>query len=158
MAILISRSPEETAAAGEAWAREAAPGWVIGLMGDLGAGKTQLVKGFARGLGIAARVHSPTFALVHEYAGGRLPLHHLDLYRLETPQQIAGAGLDEYLLSPPGVAIVEWIERWFTSAGAKVGIPSPIVIPSTVSRRFRLVRIEIVSEHERRIVHEDAGP
>ena len=68
---------------------------MIGLQGGLGAGKTQLVKGFARGLGIAARVQSPTFALVNHYEGGRLPLFHLDLYRLETPQQIAAAGLDE---------------------------------------------------------------
>ena len=84
---------------------------MIGLSGDLGAGKTQFVKGLARGLGIAARVHSPTFALVNIYAGGRLTLFHLDLYRLDTPEQIAAAGLEEYL-RPAGVTVIEWAERW----------------------------------------------
>ena len=93
MATFISRSPEETLQLGEQWGSEAPAGSVIGLTGDLGAGKTQLVKGIARGLGVSDRVHSPTFALLHEYRGGRLPLFHLDLYRLETHDQIAGAGL-----------------------------------------------------------------
>ena len=97
MATFISHSPAETDALGETWGRAAERGLVIGLSGDLGAGKTQLVKGLARGLGITARVHSPTFALVNIYAGGRLPLFHLDLYRLETPEQIIAAGLEEYL-------------------------------------------------------------
>ncbi|HRT59280.1 MAG TPA: tRNA (adenosine(37)-N6)-threonylcarbamoyltransferase complex ATPase subunit type 1 TsaE, partial [Candidatus Paceibacterota bacterium] len=95
MATFISHSPDETAALGESWGRVAVPGLVIGLTGDLGAGKTQLVKGLARGLGIPERVHSPTFALVNTYAGGRLPLYHLDLYRLETPDQVLAAGLEE---------------------------------------------------------------
>src|SRR5213083_1386374 len=102
MATHTSHSPTETEALGEAWGRAAKPGWVIGLSGDLGAGKTQLVKGLARGLGLTARVHSPTFALVHEYGSGRLPLSHLDLYRLDTKEQIFSAGLAEYL-EPKGV-------------------------------------------------------
>src|SRR5258708_40031451 len=93
----ISHSPAETAALGETWGQAAHSGLVIGLCGDLGAGKTQLVKGFARGLGIDAGVHSPTFALVNVYTAGRLRLFHLDLYRLETPEHIIGAGLEEYL-------------------------------------------------------------
>jgi tRNA threonylcarbamoyladenosine biosynthesis protein TsaE len=112
MASCISHSPAETAALGEQWGRAAASGLVIGLCGDLGAGKTQLVKGLARGLGIAARVHSPTFALVNIYNGGRLTLFHLDLYRLETREQILTAGLEDYL-KPKGVTVVEWAERWF---------------------------------------------
>ena len=72
MATFISHSPAETESLGESWGRAAQHGWVVGLTGDLGAGKTQLVKGIARGLGIVARVHSPTFTLVNEYAGGRL--------------------------------------------------------------------------------------
>src|SRR6516164_503623 len=115
----ISHSPAETEALGEAWGRSAQAGQVIGLSGDLGAGKTQFVKGFARGLGISARVQSPTFALVNEYLGGRLPLYHLDLYRLETAAQINSAGLDEYL-SPDGVTIIEWAERWFGERGSDV--------------------------------------
>src|SRR6476660_3694301 len=97
MATYISRSPAETAALGEQWGRDAYSGLVIGLSGDLGAGKTELVKGLARGLNISARVHSPTFALVNIYKEGRLPLFHIDLYRLETPDQIIAAGIAEYL-------------------------------------------------------------
>src|SRR5882724_12462839 len=92
MATYTSHSPEETTALGEAWGRAAVSGLVIALSGDLGAGKTQLARGVARGLGIAERVHSPTFALVNEYRGGRLPLFHVDLYRLETIDQIIAAG------------------------------------------------------------------
>jgi tRNA threonylcarbamoyladenosine biosynthesis protein TsaE len=84
---LISRSPAETEALGEKFGRAA-----------------------QRGLGIAGRVHSPTFTLVNEYGGGRLNLFHLDLYRLETREQILSAGIGEYL-SPDGVAVIEWAER-----------------------------------------------
>ncbi|HVR36215.1 MAG TPA: tRNA (adenosine(37)-N6)-threonylcarbamoyltransferase complex ATPase subunit type 1 TsaE [Methylomirabilota bacterium] len=149
MVTLISNSAEETEAIGERWGREARPGWLIGLSGDLGAGKTQLVRGLAWGLGVRDRVHSPTFALVHEYAGGRLPLTHLDLYRLETPAQVMSAGLEEDLLKPPGVVVVEWIERWTGNADpalARGGV---------VHGRYRQVRIEQVEEAVRRIVYED---
>ena len=150
MRTFISRSPEETARLGEAWGREATSGWVIGLIGDLGAGKTQLVKGIARGLGVTARVHSPTFALVNEYSGGRLPLFHLDLYRLETPAQIIGAGLEEYLDQPAGVAVVEWMDRWLGYA------PEP-AWASRLPRHYRRVFIETLRELERRIAYEDSG-
>src|SRR5262245_24403162 len=118
MATSISHSPGETEALGEAWGRIAQSGFVLGLTGDLGTGKTQLVKGLARGLGISQRVHSPTFALVNIYTGGRLTLFHLDLYRLETREQILGAGLEEYL-SPDGVSVIEWAERWFGNGRAE---------------------------------------
>src|ERR1700688_1150117 len=111
MATYTSHSPEETAALGEAWGRAATAGLVIALSGDLGAGKTQLAKGVARGLGVTSRVHSPTFTLVNQYDGGRLPLFHVDLYRLETPDQIIAAGLEEYF-RPDGVSVIEWPERW----------------------------------------------
>src|SRR5712671_6146702 len=110
MATFISHSPAETEALGERWGRAAERGLVLALSGDLGAGKTQLVKGLARGLGVTARVHSPTFTLVNEYGGGRLKLFHLDLYRLETPAQILSAGVEEFL-KPDGVAVIEWAER-----------------------------------------------
>src|SRR5476651_2534389 len=110
MATFISQSPAETEALGEKLGRAAERGFVIALSGDLGAGKTQFVKGVARGLGISARVHSPTFTLVNEYGGGRLMLFHLDLYRLETPAQILSAGIGEFL-SPDGVTVIEWAER-----------------------------------------------
>jgi tRNA threonylcarbamoyladenosine biosynthesis protein TsaE len=144
-----SHSPEETAALGQKWGHEAQPGWLIGLSGDLGAGKTQLVKGLAQGLGIRARVHSPTFSLMNEYSGGRLPLVHLDLYRLEAPAQIVAAGLEEYLLHPTGVTVVEWIERWLREFQIS-DLKSQI--------RFRHVRLETVGEKERLIWYEDFGP
>src|ERR1035438_6593285 len=110
MATFISHSPAETESLGETFGSAAKRGFVVALSGELGAGKTQLVKGLARGLGITARVHSPTFTLVNEYAGGRLKLFHLDLYRLESRAQIRAAGLEEFL-QPDGVAVVEWAER-----------------------------------------------
>ena len=142
MATCISNSPAETESLGESWGREAQGGWVIALTGDLGAGKTQLVKGLARGLGITSRVHSPTFTLVNEYGGGRLKLFHLDLYRLETPGQIHSAGIDEYL-QPDGVAVIEWAERMTADEWQTANV--------------RQVSIEIVGEMERRITYEDTG-
>ena len=121
MATFISHSPAETESLGETWGRSAAGGLVIGLSGDLGTGKTQLVKGLARGLGFTGRVSSPTFALVNIYEGGRLPLFHLDLYRLDTADQIIPAGLEEYL-QPCGVTVIEWAERWF---GPRSTVHSP---------------------------------
>lgn len=144
MATFISNSPEETEALGREWGDTARKGWVIGLSGDLGAGKTQLVKGFARGLGSRARVHSPTFTLVNEYADGRLPLFHLDLYRLATPEEVRGAGLEEFLLRPRGVTVVEWFER------------SP-ALQQPESRLLRLVRMTVLDELRREIVYEDVG-
>jgi tRNA threonylcarbamoyladenosine biosynthesis protein TsaE len=155
MATLISNSPEETRALGESWGGAAQPGLVIGLTGDLGAGKTQLVKGIALGLGITTRVTSPSFALVNEYRTGRLPLFHLDLYRLDTLEQILGAGLAEYLLDPPGLAVVEWIERWTQHPGAEpAGMPPGFRRPAG---RFRQVVIETTGERTRRISYEDSG-
>ncbi len=141
---MISHSPGETEALGEQIGRVAGHGLVLALSGDLGAGKTQLVKGIARGLGVTARVHSPTFTLVNEYGGGRLKLFHLDLYRLETPAQMLSAGIAEFL-SPDGVAVIEWAERledgkWKMENG-----------------KWKKVKIEIVSELERRIVYDDFG-
>ena len=139
---LVTHSPAETESIGEAWGRDAQYGLVIGLSGDLGAGKTQLVRGIARGLGITGRIHSPTFTLVNIYSGGRLPLFHLDLYRLETAEQILGAGLEEYL-RPDGVAVIEWAERMTNDEWRMV--------------QARRVKIEVLSETERRISYEDFG-
>ena len=142
MATFISHSPAETESLGEQWGRAAQRGQVIALTGELGAGKTQLVKGVARGLGSTARVHSPTFTLVNEYAGGRLRLFHLDLYRLETRAQILSAGLEEFF-PPDGVAVIEWAERIYD-------------LRLTI-HDLKKVQIEIVSETERRIVYDDSG-
>ncbi len=155
----ISHSPAETEALGESWGRVAGPGLVIGLSGDLGAGKTQLVKGLARGLGVPERVHSPTFTLVNVYAGGRLKLFHLDLYRLETPDQIASAGLEEFL-QPEGVTVIEWAERWPEVRSPKSKFQSPTFGghgPEPAFPVMRWVQIETLAETERRITYEDIG-
>src|ERR1051325_1681615 len=149
MATSISHSPAETESLGEQWGREANSGLVLGLSGDLGAGKTQLVKGLARGLGISQRVHSPTFALVNIYTGGRLTLFHLDLYRLETCEQILAAGLDEYL-TPEGVTVIEWAERWFGEVQSSEPVRGPV-------GQMRWARIETLSESERRIIYKNIG-
>lgn len=160
MAIVVSHSPAETEALGERWGREAQVGWLVGLSGDLGAGKTQLVKGIAHGLGVTTRVHSPTFTLVNEYRSGRLRLFHLDLYRLETPEQIISAGLEEYL-RPNGVTVVEWAERWLGELHTQFLSREPATfnppVASASSRMLRRVQIEILSDTGRRITYEDSG-
>ena len=162
MATYISHSPAETETLGETWGRAAESGLVIGLCGELGAGKTQLVKGLALGLSIKERVHSPTFALINSYSGGRLALFHLDLFRLETCEQIMAAGLEEYL-SPAGVTVIEWAERWFgtvQSPKSKVQSqehPVSSMQYPTSSIPLRWVQIETLSETERRITYEDIG-
>jgi tRNA threonylcarbamoyladenosine biosynthesis protein TsaE len=145
MATFISHSPAETQSLGESWGRATEHGRVIAVSGDLGAGKTELVKGIARGLGATAPVHSPTFTLVNEYGGGRLRLFHLDLYRLEQPGQIVAAGLEEFL-QPDGVTVIEWAER---ISGLASGVPG--------SGNIVKVTIEIVGETERKIVYDDSG-
>jgi tRNA threonylcarbamoyladenosine biosynthesis protein TsaE len=146
MPALTSHSPSETEALGEKFGCAAKHGWVIALSGDLGAGKTQFVKGLAWGLGISARVHSPTFTLVAEYSSGRLKLFHLDLYRLETPEQILSAGIEEFL-EPDGVAVIEWAEKLERSQRLVTSSPT-----------IKKVQIEILSETDREITYDDFGP
>jgi len=106
----ISHSAEETIAFGRQLAGSLRAGDVLALTGDLGAGKTCLVKGLAAGLNITHAVTSPTFTLIHEYRGGRLPLAHIDLYRLATASEAVNIGIEEYL-SGVGVTVIEWAER-----------------------------------------------
>src|SRR5271165_4642597 len=106
MGTIISRSAEETYRAGCLKAAHLRAGDVLALVGDLGAGKTQWVKGLAAGLGSDAAVTSPTFTLIHEYAGGRLPLYHIDCYRLERPEELLAIGMDDYL-DGCGVLVIE---------------------------------------------------
>lgn len=102
-------SPEATMALGEELGRLLKGGEVICLTGDLGAGKTHFAKGVARGLGITELVTSPTFTLINEYSG-RLPLYHVDVYRLGGPDEAYDLGLEEYLYGD-GVTLVEWPGR-----------------------------------------------
>ena len=106
----VTNSPEETEALGEMLAGRLEPGTVIAFTGDLGAGKTAFVRGLARGLGIAERVTSPTFTIVNEYEGGRLPLFHFDMYRLGSADELFDIGWEDYL-ARGGVCAVEWSEN-----------------------------------------------
>lgn len=140
MATFTSHSAAQTEAFGEEVGRAAPTGSVIGLVGDLGAGKTQFVKGLARGLGISEAIVSPTFALVNIYTSGRVPVFHIDLYRLDRQEDIVAAGLDEYL-TPTGITVIEWWDRWQG--------PAP---PNLITFTF-----QEVNESTRHIVYADSG-
>src|SRR5277367_5108223 len=99
MGLTILNSVEAAQAFAEDWARGLVGGEIFALHGVLGAGKTQLAKGMARGLGYDGPVTSPTFTIVHEYIGGRLPMYHLDLYRMSGEREAIDIGLEEYLPS-----------------------------------------------------------
>ncbi|MBA3531006.1 MAG: tRNA (adenosine(37)-N6)-threonylcarbamoyltransferase complex ATPase subunit type 1 TsaE [Ardenticatenales bacterium] len=107
---LLSENPQQTHALGAQLGTLLRPGDTILLHGDLGAGKTHFTQGIARGLGITEAVRSPTFTLVNEYHEGRLPLYHIDLYRLMGDGEIATVGVEEYF-ETDGVTVVEWPER-----------------------------------------------
>ncbi|MCX7924342.1 MAG: tRNA (adenosine(37)-N6)-threonylcarbamoyltransferase complex ATPase subunit type 1 TsaE [Fimbriimonadales bacterium] len=112
----LSCSPAATEAFAAQWAQTLPPDTVILLMGDLGAGKTTFIRGVARGLGINEPVRSPTFTLIHEYTIQQpehlkgLPFFHLDLYRIETPEQLSTLGLEE-IFERGGIVAIEWAER-----------------------------------------------
>jgi tRNA threonylcarbamoyladenosine biosynthesis protein TsaE len=107
--IVETNSPEETWELAAELADKLEAGTVIALHGDLGAGKTCFIQGFAAALGIDEPITSPTYTLIGEYEG-RLPLHHLDLYRLSGPEEALGLGLDEYF-DVNGITAIEWAER-----------------------------------------------
>ncbi len=130
---LVSNSPEETQGIGERLGEIARPGDIYILTGKLGAGKTCLTQGIARGLGINEYTMSPSFVLIRELKG-RLPLYHIDLYRLDKIEEIAELGLDDYLYGH-GVTVIEW--------GEKAGQ----IIPEESLR----IEISYVSDSERRL-------
>ena len=111
MATIISRDPSETLALGRSEGARSRAGDVLALCGDLGAGKTQFVKGLAEGLNFEGEVTSPTFTLIHEYAGGRLPLYHFDFYRLASTAETLALGFDDYL-DRDGVTVIEWADKF----------------------------------------------
>jgi tRNA threonylcarbamoyladenosine biosynthesis protein TsaE len=140
MATHISSSPEETVALGREIAQTLRAGEIIGLKGDLGAGKTQFVRGIVAGLGSTERVHSPTFALLNEYRGGRMPVFHIDLYRLETRAAIESAGLDDYFRQNEGVTLIEWFERLEESGMGDIA--------------NRILRFTVTGDLDRQIIEE----
>lgn len=108
---ITTGSSDQTESLGEVLGAWLQPGDVVLLHGDLGAGKTTLTKGIARALGVQETVSSPSFALVNEYVLPRLPLFHLDLYRLDDPSELESIGFTELTSTEDGIAIVEWPER-----------------------------------------------
>jgi tRNA threonylcarbamoyladenosine biosynthesis protein TsaE len=109
--MFISKSSEETVALGRTYGSDARRGDVFALRGDLGAGKTQFVKGFVAGLDSNADVTSPTFVLIHEYSDGRLPVYHFDFYRVESREALSRLGFDDYIFGD-GVSLIEWADRY----------------------------------------------
>jgi len=141
-------TPEETEAVGETLGRAASGGELIGLVGELGAGKTCFVRGLARGLGIdPERVHSPSFTIATEYPGGRLPLVHVDLYRLEAPTD---DGFLRDVLYGPGVVAVEWFDRLADDAGDVVRITL------TYRGDGRMIRVAADGDRARRLLERAA--
>jgi len=134
-------SENETMSFAQQLAAEIKPGTVLGLVGDLGAGKTHFVKGLARGLGSSTPVASPTFTLVHEYRDGSSPLYHFDFYRAEQLEEIVAIGWEEYL-DEEGIVVVEWADRF----------------PDLMPEQTQWWQIKILSEETRRILKVDGCP
>ncbi len=127
-------SAAETRALGEKLADRLQPGDVVVLEGDLGAGKSELARGIARGLGVKETVPSPSFTILNVYESGRCPLYHFDWYRLESAEELYELGMDEYL-GGDGIAVVEWAER------------CPEAIPENALR----ITLETTGEEKRKI-------
>ena len=134
----ISNSPTETEALGEALAARLTAGTVVAFTGDLGAGKTAFTRGLARGLGVPDRVTSPTFTIVNEYEGGRMPLFHFDMYRLGGEEELFDIGWDDYL-ARGGVCAVEWSEN---VAGALEGDEVRVDIRRGAHDQQRIISVE----------------
>jgi tRNA threonylcarbamoyladenosine biosynthesis protein TsaE len=127
------KSPADMQALGQKLASELQSGSCVALLGPLGAGKTQFVKGLAAGLGYFGDVTSPTFSLLHEYRGGREDLFHLDFYRIEAESELVDLGWDELL--EDGVVVAEWADKF------------PALLPPST----RWIRISHLKEGERRL-------
>ena len=134
MATFISNSPAETEAIGRQLAEHIDVGSVLALKGELGSGKTLFVKGLVAALGSNMDVTSPTFTILHEYRGGRLPVYHFDFFRVEDRQSVARLGLDDYFFGD-GVSVIEWADR----------------LPEFIPEQARWILVEIRSETQRAI-------
>ena len=138
--MLITRSAEETRALGARLAHLLRPGDTVTLHGDLGAGKSELARGVARGLGVLGPVPSPSFTILNQYDEGRCPLYHFDWYRIHNPEEIAEMGFQEQL-NGDGISLVEWSEQ----------------APEFVPERRLAVRLHTVDEQTREIFFEPMG-
>ena len=135
MATLTSNSPGETEAIGRRAAKEIHAGSVLALKGHLGCGKTMFVKGLVAGLGSRDDVTSPTFTILHEYRGGRLPVYHFDFFRVENRESIERLGIDDYLFGD-GVSVIEWADRF----------------PEFIPEQARWIVFEIKSQTQRELI------
>lgn len=136
---LISHKPSETRRFGASIGKLAMPGDILLLVGKLGTGKTCLTQGIARGLGIEEYIPSPSFVLIRQFYG-RLPLYHIDLYRLDLPQEIADLGLDDYLYGK-GICVIEWAEKGL----------------SLMPPEYMLIKIDYLGDTERSLKLETYG-
>jgi tRNA threonylcarbamoyladenosine biosynthesis protein TsaE len=134
VATFISNSPAETEGIGRQFAKELNVGSILALKGELGSGKTQFTKGLVAGLESSAPVTSPTFTIIHEYPGGRLPVYHFDFFRLENRESVAQLGLDDYFFGD-GISVIEWADRF----------------PESIPNQARWILFEIRSENARMI-------
>lgn len=142
MFTFVAKSEQDTERLGKALANHLQPGTVVGLIGPLGAGKTRLVQAFAAAVGVpAGRVTSPTFVLVNEYVGGRLPVYHFDTYRLKDNDEFLNLGPDEYFDSS-GITFVEWADR----------------VETLLPKERLEIAIDPVSETERRFTLHGTSP
>ena len=131
----LSRSAAETQRIGVKLAKSLQPQDVIALVGQIGAGKTTFIQGLAKGLGVPKEnVTSPSFVLIKEYRGGRLPIFHADLFRLDGQDEAASVGLEE-CYQMPGVTVIEWANR----------------IPTIVPEEFLELQFEVINRTTRRI-------
>ena len=136
--LTVTNSAAETRELGEQLAKRLEPGDVVLLRGDLGAGKSELTRGIARGLGVRETVTSPSFTILNVYESGRCPLYHFDWYRLESADELYELGLDEYI-GGDGIAVVEWPER----------------CPEVVPERFVRIDIRATGDETREIAISD---
>jgi tRNA threonylcarbamoyladenosine biosynthesis protein TsaE len=145
VATYISNSSAETEAIARRLAGDLVAGSVLALKGELGSGKTLFTQGLVAGLESAAAVTSPTFTIVHEYQGGRLPIYHFDFFRLENRESAMRLGLEDYFYSD-GVSVIEWADRF----------------SDLIPEQARWISFEIKSERQRIITllhhrHENSG-
>jgi tRNA threonylcarbamoyladenosine biosynthesis protein TsaE len=134
VATFISNSPAETEAIARRLADDIVAGSILALKGELGSGKTLFTQGLVASLESDAAVTSPTFTIVHEYQGGRLPVYHFDFFRLENRESAARLGLDEYFFGD-GVSVIEWADRF----------------PELLPEQARWISFEVKSENQRAI-------
>jgi tRNA threonylcarbamoyladenosine biosynthesis protein TsaE len=134
VATFISNNAAETEEIGRRFANNLDTGSVLALEGDLGSGKTQFTKGLVAALGSSIPVTSPTFTIIHEYPGGRLPVYHFDFFRLEDQESVARLGLDDYLFGD-GISVIEWADRF----------------PEFIPEQARWILFEIKSQNARAI-------